>query len=64
MGCGCRGKAKVARQVKIASSRKDRVLAEIANHLVKSTGNKALDEKRKVEKKKREEILKALARPQ
>lgn len=66
MGCGCRGKAKVARQVKSFTNRspKEKVLAEIANHLAKPTGNKGLDEKRKVEKKRREEILKALARPQ
>ena len=65
MGCGC-GKAKVARQVTsfTKAPRKERVLMEIANHLAKPKGNKVVDEKRKVEKKRREEILKALARPQ
>ena len=67
MGCGCRGKAKTARQVVSFTNKvpsKQKVLAEVANQLSKPTGNKELDEKRKVEKKRREEILKALARPQ
>ena len=67
MGCGCKGKAKAARQVKsftYKATPKEKVLAEIAHHLSKPTGNKELDEKRKIEKKRREQILKALARPQ